>query len=179
MTGTVNLWVQWHSFLTATSTSANVLSINTMPAVVHVIWVVYDERLKWRDAAAFHIVSYIHFHSSFTLIPSSVSYFCVTAPRWVRVSKFHLSAPTRGGWQSGWGPGERHQTWDAGLGSLPHPISIWVAGPSICLRMIWSWLSQEGKKRPSTNDKWQSQNKHKWGRGGEKELNHSFIIHQP
>lgn len=37
---------------------------------------------------------------------------------------------------------------------LPHPISIWVAGPSICLRMIWSWLPQERKKGPPpmTND---------------------------
>lgn len=34
------------------------------------------------------------------------------------------------------------------------PISPWIAGPSICLHMIWSWLSPERKKGlpPMTND---------------------------
>lgn len=107
----------------------------------------------------FHTLWYIILHSlshsSFTLIPLSVSYFCVTVPNGL-VSRSFFCQHHLGGWQGGWGPRERHQTRDAGLGLLasPHPISIWVTGPSICLRMIWNWLSQARKKGPPpvTND---------------------------
>lgn len=88
-----------------------------------------------------------HTHPSFCFI------LLCHCPQWVRVSKFHLSAPSRGGDRADEAQGRDIKRGMLAL-VLPHPISIWVAGPSICLRMIWSWLSQERKKGPPpmTND---------------------------
>lgn len=118
------------------------------------------ERLKRWDSLAFYIISYTSFHSlshsSFTLISPSVSYFCVTVPSGL-VPRSSICQHHPGGVTERMRPGT-HQTLDAGLGFLPPPSLspplFEFAGPSICLRMIWSWLSQEGKKGPPpmTND---------------------------
>lgn len=74
----------WHSFLTAASTSENVLSINTMLTVVHDIWVAHLARWKAEMArcccsfALFHTSTSIHqaihlSHSSLLLFHTSVS----------------------------------------------------------------------------------------------------------
>ncbi len=116
----------------------------------------HDERLKWWDAVAVHIVSYITFHSSshssFTLIPPSVSYFCVTVPSGF-VSRSSICQHHPRGDRADEAQGRDIKRGMLAL-VLPHSISIWVAGPAICLRMIWSWLLQERNKGPPpmTND---------------------------
>uniref|UniRef100_A0AAV2LDN4 Uncharacterized protein n=1 Tax=Knipowitschia caucasica TaxID=637954 RepID=A0AAV2LDN4_KNICA len=75
----------------------------------------------------------------------------------VGVSKFHLSAQSRGVTER-----MRPMGGTSNVGCWPWvraplfralvPSLFEFAGPSICLRMIWSWLSEERKKRP-TNDK--------------------------
>ena len=136
--------------------------------------IAHVERPEWWDSVAFHIVSYINFHSSshssFTLNPPSVSYFCVTVPSGL-VSRSSICQHHPGGWQSGWGPGERHQTWDAGLGPPtppPHPISIWVAAPPDLSAHDLELAVAGEKERPTAIDKWQSQNKHTSEGGEEK-----------
>lgn len=111
-------------------------------------------KTRWWDTFAFDIVSYTNFHSSsyssFTLIPPSVSYFCLTVPSGL-VSRSSICQHHPGGWQSGWGPGERHQTWDAGLGSPPSHLylSCWL----LHLSAHDLKLAVAGQKeRPSTND---------------------------
>lgn len=132
--------------------------------------IVHDERPKWWDAVAFDNVSYINVHSSshssFTLIPPRVSYFCLTVPSGF-VSRSSICQHHPGGWQSGLGPGERHQTWDAGLGSPPSHLylSCWP----LHLSAHDLELAVAGQiERPTTNDKWQSQNKHTSEGGEEK-----------
>ena len=83
-----------------------------------------------------------------------------------------------GGWKSQWGPWERHQTWDAGLGSPPSHLYLSCWPLHLSAHDLELAVAGE-EERLSTNDKWQSQNKHtSEGGEGEKELNHSFIIHQ-
>lgn len=127
--------------------------------------IVHDERLKCWDAGAFHIVSYINLHSSshssFTLIPPSVSYFCVTVPSGSVSRSSICQHRPEGVWQSGWGPGERHQTWDAGLGSAPPSLhtpfpSLFelLALPSVCA-WFGAGCRSRGRKKgclPMTND---------------------------
>lgn len=152
----------------------------TLLAEVHVTWLMYCAwwKTRWWRAFAFDIVSYINFHSSsyssFTLVPPSVSYFCLTVPTEL-VSRSSISQHHPGGWQSGWGPGERHQTWDAGLGSPPSHLylSCWL----LHLSAHDLKLAVAGQKeRSSTNDKWQSQNKHT-SHGGRRKRAESLFHH--
>lgn len=124
--------------------------------------IVHDERLKWWDAVAFDIVSYISFHSSthssLTLIPPSVSCFCLTFPGGL-LSRSSIYQHHPGGWQCEWGPGEWHQTWDAGLGSTA--IQLYLSCWPLHLSVHDLDQALAGQKESlTTNDKWQSQNKH-------------------
>lgn len=128
----------WHSFLTVSSISENVFSINTMLTEVHEIWVMHHAWWK-AEMVKFYCLLHCFIHQLpfikpfiFHTHPSFCFILLCHCPQWVNVSKFHLSAPSRG-WQSGWGPGERHQTWDAGLGSPPIPsLFELLAPPSVC-----------------------------------------------
>lgn len=87
-----------------------------------------------------------HTHSSFCLI------LLCHCPQWISVSKFHLSAPCRGvtEWMR-----PRGETSNVGCRTCFSPQShLYLSCWPLCLRMIWSWLSQERKKGPLpvTND---------------------------
>lgn len=119
------------------------------------------------------LLPFIHrlpFIKLFIFHPHPSFYFTVLhhCPRWVCVEKFHLSAsPSR-------------VTEPIGPGGQTSNVGCWP-WLSKCLRTNWSWLVAGQRERPTSNDKWLSQNKHasEEGRaGGGKALNHSFIIHQ-
>lgn len=140
-----------------------------------------DERSKLWNSTASHIVSCINFHSSshssFTLIPPSVSYFCVTVPSGL-VSRSSICQHHPGGWQRRWGPRERHQTWDAGLGSPPSHLYLSCWPFHLSAHDLELAVAGE-EERLSTNDKWQSQNKHtsEGGEGGGKRA--ESLFHHP
>lgn len=76
-------------------------------------------------------------HSSFTLIPPSISQFCITVHGGF-VSRSSICQHPPVGWQSRLGPGDRHQTWDAGLGS-----------PNVCARIGAGLLQDKEKGLPA------------------------------
>lgn len=88
-----------------------------------------------------------HTHPSFCFI------LLCHCPQWISVSKFHLSAPCRGvtEWMR-----PRGETSNVGCRPWFSPQShLYLSCWPLCLRMIWSWLSQERKKGPlpMTNDR--------------------------
>lgn len=101
-------------------------------------WIVDDERLKMRRCCC---LSYTGFrsssHSSFTLIPPSISQFCITVHSGF-VSRSSICQHPPVGWQTRLGPGDRHQTWDAGLGS-----------PNVCARIGAGLLRDKKKGLPA------------------------------
>lgn len=103
-------------------------------------------------------IHWLPFIKPFIFHPHPSFYFTVLhhCPWWVCVEKFHLSAsPSRVTEPIG----PRGQT--SNVGRWP-----WF---SKCLRTNWSWLVAGQRERPTSNDKWLSQNKHasEKGRGGE------------
>lgn len=133
------------------------------------------ERLKRWDSLAFYIISYTSFHSlshsSFTLISPSVSYFCVTVPSGL-VPRSSICQHHPGGVTERMRPGG--DTSNVGCWpwfsppALPVSTSIWVCWP-LHLSAHDLELAVAGRKeRTSTNDKWQSQNKHAEEGGDEK-----------
>lgn len=150
-------------FLSASRKSDDVLPINTMFTSVYEIWVMLPVRWK-AETVRFsrllhHFIHQLPFIKSF--IFHTHLYFCFIllchCPQRVSASKFHLSAPSRRGDRADEARGRHIKRWMLALvlpPPSPSPPLFEFAGPSICLRMIWSWLSQEGKKGPPpmTND---------------------------
>lgn len=144
------------------------LLINTVLTEIHETWTMHCAwwkaetvrcRCLWR--CFIHHLPFIksfifHTHPSFCFI------LCLTVPGGL-VSRSSICQHHPGGWQGRLSPGERHQTWDAGLGSSPSHLylSYWP----LHLSAHDLELARQ-KERATTNDKRQSQNKHT-SKGGE------------
>lgn len=89
----------------------------------------------------------------------SVSYFCVTVPNGLvsrsSICQHHsreLGGGGKVGWQGGWGPRERHQKWDAGLGPPPStsPSHLYLSNWSLHLSVHDLELAVAGRNKGPT-----------------------------
>lgn len=70
------------------------------------------------------------------------------------------------GWQSRLGPGDRHQTWDAGLGS-----------PNVCARIGAGLLQDKEKGLPAMTNGYLRINRRRGGEGGRRKSAESLFHH--
>lgn len=156
-----------------TSTSENVLSINTILTELHETWVMHHAWWK-AEMVRFCCLSHCFKHQLpfikpfiFHTHPSFCFILLCHCPQWVSVSKFHLSAPS-GGVTERMRP--RGETSNVGRWPWFSPLShLYLSCWPLHLSAHDLELAVAGEKeRPSTNDKWQSQNKHTSEGGEEK-----------
>jgi len=158
-----------------TSVGESVLSINTTLTEVHETWAMLPAWWK-AEMVRFCCLSYCFIHQLpfinpflFHTHPSFCFILLCHCPQWVSVSKFHLSAPSRGGDRADEAQGRdiKH-----GMLALPPPTPsshLYLSSWLLHLSAHDLELAVAGEKeRPSTNDKWQSQNKHTSEGGEEK-----------
>lgn len=129
-----------------------------MPNKICDMWVMYH---AWWKAKMVRFCCFLHcFIHQHPFVKPFISHthpsFCFIllchCPQWISVSKFHLSALSRGvtEWMRPRGETSNVGCWPWFFPPSHLYLSCWL----LFLRMIWSWLSQERKKGPlpMTND---------------------------